>query len=100
MTTHNTLLAVLFACSMAPLALAQTATPQPGDPQRWYQEDSTPQAQLRTLRKEISAALAEAKKACRLEPSAARASCLKEAQDTYRQDMANAEKLRVAAHPQ
>ncbi|MCC7600402.1 hypothetical protein IGS61_23150 [Janthinobacterium sp. FW305-129] len=100
MTIHNTLLATLFACSVAPLALAQTATPQPGDPQRWYQEDSTAQAQLRTLRKEISAALAEAKKACRLEPSAARASCLKEAQDTYRQDMANAEKLREAAHPQ
>jgi hypothetical protein len=100
MTIHNTLLATLFACSVAPLALAQTATPQPGDPQRWYQEDSTAQAQLRTLRKEITAALAEAKKACRSEPSAARASCLKDAQDTYRQDMANAEKLRAAAHPQ
>ncbi|STQ93119.1 Uncharacterised protein [Janthinobacterium lividum] len=62
MTIHNTLLATLFACSLAPLALAQTATPQPGDPQRWYQEDSTAQAQLRTLRKEIAAALAEAKK--------------------------------------
>ena len=100
MTTHNTLLSVLFACSLTPLALAQTATPQPGDPQRWYQEDSTAQAQLRTLRKEIAAALAEAKKACRLEPSATQATCLKDAQDTYRQDMANAEKLRVAAHPQ
>ena len=100
MTIHNTLLATLFACSVAPLALAQTATPQPGDPQRWYQEDSTAQAQLRTLRKEIAAALAEAKKTCRLEPSAARATCLKDAQDTYRQDMANAEKLREAAHPQ
>ncbi|OEZ51433.1 hypothetical protein JAB1_05290 [Janthinobacterium sp. MP5059B] len=100
MTIHNTLLATLFACSLAPLALAQTATPQPGDPQRWYQEDSTAQAQLRTLRKEIAAALAEAKKTCRSEPSAARATCLKDAQDTYRQDMANAEKLREAAHPQ
>lgn len=100
MTIHTTLLATVLACGMAPFALAQTATPQPGDPQRWYQEDSTAQAQLRTLRKEIAAALAEAKKACRLEPSAARATCLKEAQDTYRQDMANAEKLRVAAHPQ
>ena len=100
MTIHNTLLATLLACSVAPLALAQTATPQPGDPQRWYQEDSSAQAQLRTLRKEIGAALAEARKACRLEPSAARATCLKEAQDTYRQDMANAEKLREAAHPQ
>ena len=93
-------IAALLACCLAPLAHAHTATPQPGDPQRWYQDDSTPQAQLRTLRKEITAALAEAKKACRLEPSATRASCLKDAQDTYRQDMANAEKLREAAHPQ
>ena len=100
MTIHNTLLATLFACSLAPLALAQTATPQPGDPQRWYQEDNTAQAQLRTLRKEIAAALAEVKIACRLDPSAARATCLKDAQDTYRQDMANAEKLRELAHPQ
>ena len=100
MTIHNTLLATLLACSVAPFSQAQTAMRQPGDPQRWYQEDSTPQAQLRTLRKEISAALAEAKKACRSEPSAARATCLKDAQDTYRQDMANADKLREAAHPQ
>ena len=100
MTIHNTLWATLFACSLAPLALAQTATPQPGDPQRWYQEDSTAPAQLRTLRTDIAAALAEARKACRTEPSATRATCLKDAQDTYRQDMANAEKLRVAAHPQ
>ena len=92
--------AALLACSLAPPSMAQTATPQPGDPQRWYQEDSTAQAQLRTLRKEIAAALAEAKKACRSEPSATRTTCLKDAQDTYRQDMANAEKLREAAHPQ
>ncbi|MDN2712612.1 hypothetical protein O0880_24650 [Janthinobacterium sp. SUN118] len=100
MTIHTTFLAAVLACSLSPFALAQTASPQPGDPARWYQEDSTAQAQLRTLRKEIAAALAEAKKACRLEPSATRTACLKDAQDTYRQDMANAEKLRVAAHPQ
>ena len=100
MTRYHIALATLLACSVAPFSQAQTAMRQPGDPQRGYQEDSTPQAQLRTLRKEISAALAEAKKACRSEPSATRATCLKEAQDTYRQDMANAEKLREAAHPQ
>lgn len=92
-------LTALLACGVTLPGLAQTATPQAGDPQRWYQEDSTVQAQLRTLRKEIAAALAEAKKACRSEPSATRATCLKDAQDTYRQDMANAEKLRETAHP-
>lgn len=100
MHTYKIALTALLALGLAPVCLAQTATPQPGDPQRWYQEDSTPQAQLHTLRKEIAAALAEAKKSCRQEAPAARSTCLKEAQDTYRQDMANAEKLREAAHPQ
>ena len=94
--------ALLLAC-MAPWALAQTAPPtgmpQPSDPARWYQPDSTPQAQLRTLHKEIGAALSEAKKACRQEAPANRSACLKAAQDTYRQDMANAPALRDAAHP-
>ncbi|MGK5080337.1 hypothetical protein [Janthinobacterium sp. HLX7-2] len=100
MYSYKIAFAALLACSLAPLSLAQTATPQPGDPQRWYQEDSTPQAQLRTLRKEIAAALGEAKKSCQQEPSATRSACLRGAQETYRQDMANAEKLREAAHPQ
>ena len=100
--THTALVGLLLAC-LAPLAQAQTAPPvagpQAGDPARWYQADSTPQAQLRTLQKEIGAALAEAKKACRQEAPANRAACLKTAQDTYKQDMANAQSLRDAAHP-
>ena len=92
------LTALLLAC-LAPLLHAQSATPQAGDPARWYQADSTPQAQLRTLHKEIGAALSEAKKACRQEAAADRSACLKAAQDTYRQDMANAQALRDAAHP-
>lgn len=101
-TMTRGLSALLLAC-LAPLAMAQdappTGTPQPGDPARWYQPDSTPQAQLRTLHKEIAAALAEAKKACRQAAPAARGACLKAAQETYRQDMANAQALREAAHP-
>lgn len=98
----STVSSLLLAC-LAPLALAQTApptgTPQAGDPARWYQADSTPQAQLRTLHKEIGAALSEAKKACRQEAPADSKACLKAAQETYRQDMANAQALRDAAHP-
>ena len=103
--THTALAGLLLAslAPLAPLAQAQTAPPvagpQAGDPARWYQPDSTPQAQLRTLQKEIGAALAEAKKACRQEAPANRADCLKAAQDTYKQDMANAQSLRDAAHP-
>jgi hypothetical protein len=100
MTRYHIVFATLFACSVAPFSRDRRPCGSRATRNCWYQEDSTPQAQLRTLRKEISAALAEARKACRSEPSATRATCLKEAQDTYRQDMANAEKLREAAHPQ
>ena len=61
-----------------------------GDPARWYREDATAQQQWKTRQKEIGAALDEAKRACRQEPAAQRASCLKAAQDTYKQDMASA----------
>jgi hypothetical protein len=61
-----------------------------GDPARWYREDATAQQQWRTRQKEIGAALDEAKRACRQEPAAQRASCLKAAQDTYKEDMASA----------
>jgi hypothetical protein len=57
--------------------------PQAGDPSRWYVEDATPAAQLRTLQKEIGAALGEAKQACATRPQPERAACLKDAQATY-----------------
>lgn len=59
-----------------------------GDPARWHREDITPAQKERTMRKEIGAALAEARQACAKGPAAERASCLKQAQDTYRHDMA------------
>jgi hypothetical protein len=61
-----------------------------GDPARWYREDATAQQQWKTRQKEIGAALDEAKRACRQEPAAQRASCLKAAQDTYKEEMASA----------
>ncbi|KQQ45732.1 hypothetical protein ASF61_18830 [Duganella sp. Leaf126] len=59
-----------------------------GDPARWQREDVTPAQKERTLRKEIGAALAEAKQACAKGPAAERDACLKQAQETYRHDMA------------
>ncbi|MCC2956392.1 hypothetical protein LK542_12270 [Massilia sp. IC2-477] len=61
-----------------------------GDPARWYREDATRQAQLRTLHKEIGAALQEAKNACKKVPAAERNACLQEARATYQRDMAQA----------
>ena len=65
-----------------------------GDPARWTREDTTREARLRTLRKEMGAALQEAKNACKRAPAAERNSCLKQAQATYQSDMAQA-KLRL-----
>ena len=63
-----------------------------GDPARWYREDATAQQQWKTRQKEIGAALDEAKRACRQEPAAQQGSCLKAAQDTYKEEMASARK--------
>jgi hypothetical protein len=61
-----------------------------GDPSRWYQGDQSRQARLQTLKKEIGAAYAEAKNACRESAATERSACLKEARATYEQDMKNA----------
>ena len=61
-----------------------------GDPARWYKEDRTMAAHLRTLQKEIGAAQAEALAACRTMAAAERSGCAREARATYQHDMAKA----------
>lgn len=106
--------ALALACCLGTMSVqAQDATPspamsgppaanqgpQPTDPARWYVDDATAAAQLRTLHKEIGAALQEALKACKSGAAADRAACEKDARTTYQQDMANANAQRAAAHP-
>jgi hypothetical protein len=67
-----------------------------GDPSRWFREDASMAARLRTVQKEIGAGLQEAQGACRKLPSAERAGCNKEARATYQQDMAGARKQVMA----
>lgn len=77
--------------TVAPAVRAkQAAEIRQGDPARWQQNDPTRQARLKTLQKEIGAAYAEAKNACRESTATERAACLKEARATYEQDMKNA----------
>jgi hypothetical protein len=108
MKTHIDLRHIVAACLLAGLstaALAQTsndamvapaaASKQAreiarGDPVRWYREDATTQQRWRTRQKEIGAALDEAKNACRQGPAPERSSCLKAAQDTWKEEMAAA----------
>ncbi|MES2160690.1 MAG: hypothetical protein V4476_06005 [Pseudomonadota bacterium] len=106
---HLMLGASLLVAVCAAQARSNTTPPQnvqlqkseiaKGDPPRWYQDDASPAAQLRTLRKEIGAALAEATIACKQGPAADRGACLKEARATYQQDMANAAQIRAENHP-
>lgn len=69
-------------------ARQQAAEIARGAPARWSQEDVTMAARLKTMRKEIAAALQESQGACRNGPREERAACLKQARDTYNQDMA------------
>jgi len=68
----------------------QTSISQRGDPERWYQEEMTPMAYFKTLKKEAEAvyqlSVAECKRAERSQQSA----CLREAKATMQQDMAEA----------
>ena len=71
-------------------ARKQAAEIASGDPQRWYREDATPAARLRTIQKEIAAGLQEAQGNCRRQPTADRAACMKEARAVYQREMAEA----------
>ena len=90
------LLASAAACASAqsgsdatvspPAAAKQAREIAQGDPARWYREDATGAQRMRTRQKEIGAALAEAKSACRQGPAGERQACLKAAQDTWKEE--------------
>jgi hypothetical protein len=100
--SHCTLAAALGLCGSAwaqapgqdgtdaATASRQAAEIARGDPARWYVEDADYAARLRTLRKEIGAALQEARTLCKKGPAAERPECMKQAALTYQQDMAGA----------
>jgi hypothetical protein len=91
---------VLMACNMAQaqsdatvdktVARKQAGEIASGDPARWHNEDMSRQARLRTLQKEIGAAYEEQKKACRAGPAVERDGCLRQARQTWQEDMKNA----------
>jgi hypothetical protein len=94
--------AVLSLCAVQ-LCWAQSAASvaEPGDPPRWYKNDSTAQDYYMTLKKEAEAANQEAKASCRSMDKPSRAACLKQAQAQYNQDMQDAKhKSGVVDHSQ
>ncbi|UVW30144.1 hypothetical protein [Massilia sp. H6] len=70
-----------------------------GDPQRWYREDATREARLRTIHKEMGAALREASNACKRGPAAERSACMKRARTIYQNDLAQAKQRLDEQHP-
>lgn len=74
----------------AATARQQAAEIARGDPARWFREDRSARERLRTLHKEIGAALQESQGNCKRQATAERAACLKEARATYQQEMAGA----------
>jgi hypothetical protein len=61
-----------------------------GEPARWFQEEMTPVAYFKTLKKEAEAVYQESAIACKRMDSARRNECLRAAKDTLQQDMAAA----------
>lgn len=80
--------ALLCICAVRScLAQSTPSIAEPGDPQRWYQQDTTPHDYFLTLKKDAEAALQEAKLACREVDKSSRQACLKEAQAQFVHDM-------------
>ncbi|NML61707.1 hypothetical protein HHL21_11570 [Massilia sp. RP-1-19] len=77
-------------------ARKQAAEVATGDPQRWYREDATAAARLRTIQKEIAAGLQEAQGNCRRQLTAERTACLKDARAIYQKEMAEARSRAMA----
>lgn len=89
-------IALLAACCAAQaqvtppeVAARQQQEIKRGDPPRWTREDRTPAQQMATLRKEINAALVEARAECKQLSKDERSECMKEAQATYTADIGN-----------
>jgi hypothetical protein len=82
----------LCVAAVPALAQGQSAS-KPGDPARWYAGNKSQQQSLATIKKEINAAYAQQKSECQRGAKAERASCLQQASQTYRSDMANAREL-------
>lgn len=61
-----------------------------GDPQRWFAEDASAAARLKTIHKEIAAGLQESLGACKGLPVAERGACARDARAIHRQEMAGA----------
>lgn len=104
----QTLIGALMLAGLCGAAQAQVTPPEVaarqqqelkrGDPPRWFKDDQGSEAQLRTLRKEIGAALKEAQAECKQMSGDERSDCMQQAARTYKDDMANVRQLHADAN--
>ncbi|MFZ6872625.1 hypothetical protein ACO0LF_11200 [Undibacterium sp. Di27W] len=88
---------ILFVLmSGAMLGSAQAADVEPtvisqrGDPDRWFQEEMTPMAYFKTLKKEAEAVYQLSAIDCKRMERSQQSSCLRDAKATMQQDIADA----------
>ncbi|MBC3919987.1 hypothetical protein H8L32_21130 [Undibacterium sp. CY18W] len=88
--TLMALLSTAILVSSAHAAEPNDAVTQQGDPARWYQEEMTPMAYFKTLKKEAEAVYQESSIACKQMGKKDAGPCLRAAKETLQQDMAAA----------
>ncbi len=79
------------------LARHQAAELAKGDPARWFQEDTTPEARMRTSIKEAAAALRENLADCKKLAAGERRACSAQAHQTHREELARARQKALAS---
>ncbi|PXX44036.1 hypothetical protein [Undibacterium pigrum] len=79
------MLSPAFAADTDPTAISQR-----GDPERWYQEEMTPMAYFKTLKKEAEAVYQLSSMECKRAERSQQSACLREAKATMQQDIAEA----------
>ncbi|MFZ6638889.1 hypothetical protein ACO0LL_04065 [Undibacterium sp. TC4M20W] len=87
------LFALISGAMLSPALAADTdatAISQRGDPERWFQEEMTPIAYFKTLKKEAEAVYQLSVAECRRAERSQQSACVREAKATMQQDMADA----------
>jgi len=83
--------ALCVLCSLP--AFGVFAADSEKDPADWYKADTTAKAQYETAKREAAGAYKEAPNACKSLQGAEKKTCVKEAKDTYSEELADAKRI-------
>ena len=88
--TFTALISSAIVISSVQAEVPNEAISQPGDPVRWYQEEMTPMAYFKTLKKEAEAVYQLSVMDCKRMQGNQGRQCLRDAKDVLQQDIAAA----------